>query len=42
MNMADTEEYPLHKAVFESDIQAVSRLLRTVDIAAKDRHGELC
>ncbi|KAL3271060.1 hypothetical protein HHI36_021560 [Cryptolaemus montrouzieri] len=33
------EEYPLHKAVFESDLKSVSRLLRTVDIAAKDKHG---
>ncbi|XP_045469195.1 ankyrin repeat domain-containing protein 13C [Harmonia axyridis] len=39
MNMADIEEYPLHKAVFENDLKNVSRMLRTVDIAAKDRHG---
>ncbi|KAK9874289.1 hypothetical protein WA026_002641 [Henosepilachna vigintioctopunctata] len=37
--MAETVDYPLHKAVFENDLKSVSRLLRTVDIAAKDRHG---
>lgn len=40
--MADeTNKYSLHKAVFENDLQGLSRLLRKHDVATKDKHGKL-
>lgn len=33
--------YPLHRCVFAGDIRRLSLLLRTHDVAAKDKHGEL-
>lgn len=36
----ETEDYPLHKAVFNNDLKFVSRLLRKYDVTAKDKHGE--
>lgn len=39
--MADVaDKYPLHKAVFENDLQILSRLLRNNNVAAKDKHGK--
>lgn len=35
----DSDGCPLHKAVFDNDLQTVSRLLRKHDVAAKDKHG---
>lgn len=33
------DKYPLHRAVFENELQSLSRLLRKHDIGAKDKHG---
>jgi hypothetical protein len=37
-NMAD--EFPLHECVFRGDIRQLSQLLRSHDVAQKDKHGE--
>lgn len=37
----DSDGFPLHKAVFENDLQSLSRLLRKHDVTAKDKHGNL-
>lgn len=44
--MADTEDdnsndCPLHKCVFENDYRRLGLLLRTYDIAKKDKHGNI-
>lgn len=44
--MADTEDdnpidCPLHKCVFENDYRKLSQLIRTNDVAQKDKHGKL-
>ncbi|KAB0793792.1 hypothetical protein PPYR_13412 [Photinus pyralis] len=33
------DKYDIHKAVFQNDLDALSRLLETHDVAEKDRHG---
>ncbi|CAH1775055.1 unnamed protein product [Owenia fusiformis] len=33
------EEFPLHESIFRGDLKAVSQLLRTHDVAQKDKHG---
>lgn len=43
--MADNDddssnEFPLHKCIFEDDYRKLSHLLRTNDVASKDKHGE--
>lgn len=43
--MADTEDdsqndCPLHKSIFEDDFRKLSQLIRTNDVAKKDKHGE--
>lgn len=35
----ESEKYTLHRAVFENDLQSLSRLLRKNDVGAKDKHG---
>lgn len=35
----ERDKYPLHRAVFENDLQTLSRLLRKNDVAGKDKHG---
>ncbi|KAJ8909365.1 hypothetical protein NQ315_014196 [Exocentrus adspersus] len=35
----DGDDFPLHRAVFENDLQTLSRLLRKHNVAAKDKHG---
>ena len=35
-------DYPLHESVYKDDVRRVSMLLRTHDVAQKDRHGEFC
>ena len=42
--MADNDDdsssdCPLHKCVFSDDIRKLSQLLRTTDVALKDKHG---
>lgn len=42
--MADNDDdsssdCPLHKCVFSDDIRKLSQLLRTNDVAQKDKHG---
>ena len=38
--MADDNNcYDLHESVFNGDIKRVSSLLRTCDVAKKDKHG---
>ncbi|KAG8035497.1 hypothetical protein G9C98_006943 [Cotesia typhae] len=32
-------DYPIHKCIFQSDIQSLSTLIRTHNIAEKDKHG---
>lgn len=44
--MADTEDdnpidCPLHKCVFENDYRKLSQLIRTNDVAQKDKHGKI-
>lgn len=43
--MADNDDdnptdCPLHKCVFDDDLRKLSQLLRTNDVAQKDKHGE--
>lgn len=35
----EKDKYSLQKAVFENDLQTLSRLLRKSDVAVKDKHG---
>ena len=35
------EEFPLHKCVFHGDVKTLSSLIRTHDIAQKDRQGTM-
>ncbi|KAL7291396.1 hypothetical protein TKK_0014989 [Trichogramma kaykai] len=37
--MAETEQYPLHKCVFEGDCKTLQNIMHAYDIAAKDIHG---
>ncbi|CAB0038436.1 unnamed protein product [Trichogramma brassicae] len=37
--MAETEQYPLHKCVFEGDCKTLQNMMHAYDIAAKDIHG---
>ncbi|XP_014235734.1 ankyrin repeat domain-containing protein 13C isoform X2 [Trichogramma pretiosum] len=37
--MAETEQYPLHKCVFEGDCKTLQNMMHAYDIAAKDVHG---
>lgn len=32
---------PLHECIFSGDIRRLSQLIRTHDIAAKDKHGKV-
>lgn len=32
--------YPLHECIFEGDLKKFSQLLRTHDVAQKDKHGK--
>lgn len=32
--------YALHQCIFDGDIRRLSKLLRTNDVAAKDKHGK--
>lgn len=32
-------DYPIHKCIFQGDIKSLSTLIRTHDIAEKDKHG---
>ena len=32
-------DFPLHQSVFDGDLKKVSKLLRTHDVAQKDKHG---
>lgn len=34
-------EFPLHKYIFQGDVKALSSLIRTHDIAEKDKHGKI-
>lgn len=36
-----SQTYPLHECIFEGDLKSFSQLLRTHDVAKKDKHGEL-
>lgn len=36
---SEGDKYPLHRAVFENDLQTLSRLLRKNYVATKDKHG---
>ncbi|XP_034939862.1 ankyrin repeat domain-containing protein 13C isoform X2 [Chelonus insularis] len=38
-NNSSKVEYPIHKCIFQGDIKSLSSLLRTHDIAEKDKHG---
>lgn len=43
--MADNDDdsssdCPLHKCIFEDDFRKLSQLLRTNDVAQKDKHGK--
>lgn len=41
VNMADdNNSYELHESVFNGDIRRVSALIRTYDVAKKDKHGK--
>lgn len=41
VNMADEKNsYELHESVFNGDIRRVSALIRTYDVAKKDKHGK--
>lgn len=35
----ESEKYPLHKCIFQGDVKALSSLIRTYDIAEKDKQG---
>lgn len=37
--MAEEQEYPLHECIFSGDLRKLSALLRSNDIAKKDKHG---
>lgn len=39
VSMADEQEYPLHECIFSGDLRRLSALLRSHDIAQKDKHG---
>lgn len=39
--MAEEQEYPLHECIFSGDLRKLSALLRSNDIAKKDKHGAL-
>ncbi|XP_076178793.1 ankyrin repeat domain-containing protein 13C isoform X2 [Ptiloglossa arizonensis] len=36
---SESEKYPLHKCVFQGDVKTLSSLIRTYDIAEKDKQG---
>lgn len=36
----DDDSFPLHICVFNNDIKKLSQLLRTNDVAKKDKHGK--
>ncbi|XP_054275927.1 ankyrin repeat domain-containing protein 13C-A-like isoform X2 [Macrosteles quadrilineatus] len=38
-NMADDEEFPLHKCVFSGDLRKLSALIRIHDVSKRDKHG---
>ena len=41
-NMAEEgESYPLHECVFSGDVRKLSALIRTHDVAKRDKHGML-
>ncbi|XP_012147830.1 ankyrin repeat domain-containing protein 13C isoform X2 [Megachile rotundata] len=35
----ESEKYPLHKCIFQGDVKTLSSLIRTYDIAEKDKQG---
>ncbi|XP_011494035.1 PREDICTED: ankyrin repeat domain-containing protein 13C [Ceratosolen solmsi marchali] len=37
--MAENDQYPIHKCIFEGNVKALSSLIRTHDISAKDKQG---
>lgn len=36
----DNQNFPLHECVFSGNIRKLSQLLRTNDVAKKDKHGK--
>lgn len=36
---SESEKYPLHKCIFQGDVKTLSSLIRTCNIAEKDRQG---
>ena len=38
---SSVSEFPLHKSVFNGDIQNVSKLIRTCDVSQRDVHGNV-
>lgn len=41
MAQKEGEQYPLHKCIFQGDVKTLSSLIRTHDIAEKDKQGLL-
>lgn len=39
MAQKESELFPLHKCVFQGDVRLLGSLIRTHDIAAKDKQG---
>lgn len=37
----EEESFPLHECVFSGDVKEFARMLRTEDLAKKDKHGLL-
>lgn len=38
-NINDSDNLPIHQAVFNDDVRKLSQLLRKHDVGAKDKHG---
>lgn len=36
---SESEKYPLHKCIFQGDVKTLNSLIRTCNIAEKDRQG---
>lgn len=36
---SENEKYPLHKCIFQGDVKTLSSLIRTYNIAEKDKQG---
>lgn len=41
MAQRESEQFPLHKCVFQGDVKLLNSLIRTRDIAEKDKQGAL-